>query len=68
MNCAFQVSIYNLSLFFKKYKKVDKLNEKFNQAMWNIYYTAKKKCKYNATLFMRMLSEYGGVKTAQMLL
>ena len=47
---------------------MNKLEEKFTEAMWGIYYSAKKKCNYNATIFMQMLSEYGGVETAKKLL
>ena len=47
---------------------MNKMEEKFNEAMWDIYHSAKKKCNYNATLFMQMLAEYGGVDTAKKLL
>lgn len=44
------------------------LEKKFESAMWDIYHTAKTACKYNATIFMQMLTKYGGVNTAKKLL
>ena len=34
----------------------------------NVYCRAKEECNYNATYFLNMLSEYGGVETAHRLL
>lgn len=44
------------------------LEKKFDSAMWDIYHTAKTACNYNATIFMQMLTKYGGVNTAKRLL
>lgn len=44
------------------------LEKKFDSAMWNIYHTAKDAYNYNATIFMQMLTNYGGVNTAKKLL
>ena len=39
----------------------------FDGAMFEIYQRAKSEAKYNATIFLRMLSERGGVATAKAL-
>jgi len=52
----------NLSL------RMEAVDKKFESAMWDIYHTAKIKCNYNATIFMNMLTKYGGVETAKRLL
>ena len=44
------------------------LESKFHQEMLSIYKRAKSECNYNATRFLRMLSEYGGLRTAKILL
>ncbi|KAA3643218.1 MAG: hypothetical protein DWQ07_22135 [Chloroflexi bacterium] len=44
------------------------LEQQFHQAMAVIYETAKAECQYNATYFLQMLAEYGGVETAKRLL
>ena len=44
------------------------LKDQFHQDMVSIYETAKKELKYNASYFIQMVAEYGGVKTAQKLL
>ena len=36
--------------------------------MMNIYVTAKEECKYNATYFLRMVEELGGLQAAKKLL
>lgn len=41
---------------------------KFNVAMMDIYRTAKKECGYNATRFMQMVAEKGGVAAAKQLI
>lgn len=41
---------------------------KFNIAMKDIYQTAKKECGYNATRFMQMVAEKGGVIAAKQLI
>jgi hypothetical protein len=40
----------------------------FNEKMFEIYKLAKKECNYNATRFLQMLNEYGGINTAKKLL
>ena len=44
------------------------INEDFNDNMMNIYISAKKECNYNATYFLRMLSNHAGVGTVKILL
>jgi len=44
------------------------LAEKFDEAMFNIYRTAKDEAGYNATVFLGMLSTRGGVATAKSLI
>ena len=44
------------------------LEDEFDEAMWNLYHSALRECKYNATYFLRMLGEHGGIKTAHRLL
>ena len=39
----------------------------FDNAMMNVYRTAKEKCAYNANLFLRMLLEHRGIETAHRL-
>lgn len=47
---------------------VDELERRFNGAMVAIYETAKRELGYNATRFVQMLSEQGGLATARRLL
>ena len=42
--------------------------KKFNIAMKDIYITAKKECSYNATRFMQLVAEKGGVAAAKQLI
>ena len=44
------------------------LEKAFHQRMINIYLTAKTEVRYNATRFLAMVNEHGGVATARMLL
>lgn len=44
------------------------LEAQFDQAMFNIYRTAKAEAKYNATIFLKMLTDNGGVRTAKTLI
>lgn len=44
------------------------LEREFHEAMVNIYCSAKEHCRYNARIFLRMLSDRGGVQTARDLL
>jgi hypothetical protein len=47
---------------------VDELECRFHRAMVGIYETAKRELGYNATRFLQMLSEQGGLATARQLL
>ena len=47
---------------------MNKLEAEFNEAMMNVYRTAKEECRYNATHYLNMLFEHGGVETARKLL
>ena len=40
------------------------LEERFHQAMIEVYENAKAECGYNAIRFLRMVSEKGGLSTA----
>ena len=44
------------------------LENKFHEEMLNIYITAKKELKYNASHFLQLLSYEGGVKAAKQLI
>lgn len=44
------------------------LEERFDDAMMEIYRRAKSEANYNATRFLQMLLEHRGLKTAQLLL
>src|SRR3954454_7247312 len=46
----------------------DALEKKFNAAMHDIYKRAKLEAHYNATIFLRMLYERGGLGTARYLI
>ena len=47
---------------------MDALRRKFDEAMREVYTRARDEPGYNATYFVRMLSEHGGLATAQRLL
>ena len=47
---------------------MSKLEAQFHQAMIDIYVTAKRDCKYNATYFLGMVNEHGGLEAARRLL
>jgi hypothetical protein len=47
---------------------VDDSERRWNRAMVTIYETAKRELNYNATRFLQMLSEQGGLATARQLL
>jgi hypothetical protein len=47
---------------------MDELDRRFHRAMIGIYETSKRELGYNATRFLQMLSEQGGVATARQLL
>lgn len=40
----------------------------FDQAMFSIYERAKKEAGYNASIFLRMLTDNGGIQTARTLI
>ena len=44
------------------------LEKKFHDAMLEIYERAKKECKYNATRFLQMVGEHGGLEAAKILI
>lgn len=44
------------------------LEELFDEAMRQVYRQAKEKAGYNATRFLQMLDEHGGLETARILL
>ena len=44
------------------------LEGKFHIAMVGIYESAKRECGYNATRFLQMISEIGGLETAKQLI
>ena len=47
---------------------VDEVERRFHRAMIGIYGTAKRELGYNATRFLQMVSEHGGLVTARQLL
>lgn len=47
---------------------MDLIENKFNEDMQQIYIRAKIELKYNATRFMRLVSEKGGLQTAKQLI
>lgn len=47
---------------------MSELEEQFHKAMIQVYENAKRYCKYNATYFLRMVSEKGGLVTAKQLI
>jgi hypothetical protein len=49
-------------------ESVDALHSEFEKAMRHVYTRARDEAGYNATYFVRMLSEHGGLATAQRLL
>jgi hypothetical protein len=51
-----------------KGQTLDQLERKFHRAMVGIYETSKRELGYDATRFLQMLSEQGGVATAKHLL
>jgi len=44
------------------------LENKFHEDMNNIYFTAKKELKYNASRFIQLVSREGGLKAAKQLI
>ena len=49
------------------YSDLSELERKFHLAMVSIYERAKRECNYNATRFLQMISENGGLATARTL-
>lgn len=47
---------------------MNNLIDEFNRDMVAVYTKAKKECNYNATRYLQMISEYGGLATAKKLL
>ena len=44
------------------------LNSAFDEAMLDVYRKSQSQCDYNATYFLRMIGEHGGLETARQLL
>jgi|SRR3990170_3965195 len=44
------------------------LGRQFDEAMFDIYRRAKSEARYNATIFLKMLTDNGGVPTAKYLI
>jgi hypothetical protein len=44
------------------------IETRFHRAMVDLYQTAKRDCNYNATYFLRMVTDYGGLEAARKLL
>ena len=44
------------------------LEAQFTEAMFNIYRRAKAEAKYNATIFLQMVTDDGGLRTAKTLI
>jgi hypothetical protein len=47
---------------------LEEIERRFHRAMISIYETAKRELGYNATRFLQMISEHGGLATARQLL
>jgi hypothetical protein len=47
---------------------MNKLENKFHEEMRDIYFTAKKELKYNASRFMQLVASEGGIKAAKQLI
>jgi hypothetical protein len=47
---------------------VEEIERRFHRAMISIYETAKRELGYNATRFLQMISEHGGLATVRQLL
>ena len=47
---------------------MSELEQLFHEAMIQVYKDAKEYCQYNATYFLQMLSEKGGLRTAKHLI
>ncbi len=47
---------------------MSELEQRFHNAMIQVYEDAKRHCKYNATYFLQMVHERGGVATARYLI
>lgn len=47
---------------------MESLVDEFNKEMVAVYTKAKEECNYNATRYLQMISEYGGLRTAKKLL
>ncbi len=47
---------------------MDELSKKFEEAMFDIYRRAKAEAGYNAKLFLRMITDRGGLATAKYLI
>ena len=50
------------------FEDMKNLEHEFDEAMINLYRSAKEECDYNATYFLRMLNDHGSIETAHRLL
>lgn len=57
--------IYQLELVAKL---MNSLQQQFDEAMLDIYRTALSEANYNASYFLQMLGEHGGLETARLLI
>jgi hypothetical protein len=46
----------------------EKLKAEFGKVMFEIYKKAKSEAKYNATIFLQMITDRGGLATAKLLI
>lgn len=53
---------------FERERAVANIETGFHNEMLNIYKEAKEQCHYNATYFLRMVNEMGGLEAAKRLL
>ena len=48
--------------------RIEELKRSFHKDMVNIYFRAKKECRYNAERFFQMVDKHGGYETAKELI
>lgn len=48
--------------------RIEELKRSFHKDMVNIYFRAKKECRYNAERFFQMVDKHGGFETAKELI
>lgn len=57
-----------LSVFQVTGSAMANLEAQFDMAMFDVYRRAKTEAKYNATIFLKMLTDNGGIRTAKTLI